>query len=176
MNDSDPKAALRKMGIRNPSRQLVDNYMRVQQAEEWALEVPEMAASAQETQEPGINAKQDDPSAAEAKRPHPSSESALEPRLRETGQLERPRGPRKPGRPRIIASFYPALARVMADQTPLPQALRILGIHLDKRQVRALYRSREFKEMYQEARRQFLSDYGKRSTQQLRKMRRYAGL
>lgn len=176
MNRDVAKTALREMGILNPSPQLVSDWLRAQRAQEWTLEVPKDTAAALETQEPAIDPGQDDPSAVEVKHSHPSSKSALEPRLRETGQLERPRGPRKPGRPRIIASFYPALARVMADQTSLPKALRILGIHLDQRQVRALYRSREFKKMYKEARRQFLSDYGKRPNQQLRKMRHYAEL
>ena len=150
--------------------------MRVQQLQGWALEIPEPGSQQAQAHQPTEQEAHNPNPAVPPERPHPSSESNLEPLLRSRGELVRPAGPRKAGRPRIVASFYPALARVMADQTSLPKALRILGLHLDKRQIRALYRSREFKEMYQEARREFLADYGKRSTQQLRKMRQYAEL
>lgn len=76
MNESEAKAALRAQGIRNPSQQLVEDYMRVQQTEEWALEVPSLRSV------DGIES-------AEAKpepKPHPSSESNLEQLLREHGR------------------------------------------------------------------------------------------
>jgi len=40
----------------------------------------------------------------------------------------------------------------MADGTPLRIALQRIGVTLDKSQIRALYRSREFQRMYQEMR------------------------
>jgi len=73
--------------------------------------------------------------------------------LREQGTLEKQHGVRKPGRPRVVASFFPALARTMADGTPLRDALKRHGITLDKSQIRALYRNEEFKRLYREARR-----------------------
>lgn len=175
MNQSEARAVLRAQGITNPSKSLIENWLRVQQYEEAASPPPAPRETVGDIQ-PCVSSSVSLDHAPRTGVPHPSSESNLEPLLRSRGELVRPTGRRKAGRPRIIASFYPALARAMADQTPLPKALRILGIQLDKRQVRALYRSREFKAMYQEARRQFLADYGKRSTQQLRKMRRYAEL
>jgi hypothetical protein len=150
--------------------------MRVPQAQEWALEVPspslgsESAEAAQEPSSPG-SAGRENPAPP---RP-PSSRSNLKPLLQASGELVRPAGRRKPGRPRIIASFYPALARVMADQTPLPKALRILGIHLDKRQIRALYRSREFSQMYQEARRQWLREWPTARSRRSKRPKRCGG-
>jgi hypothetical protein len=41
----------------------------------------------------------------------------------------------------------------MADGTPLRKALKQHGITLDKAQIRALYRNKEFKKLYQEERR-----------------------
>ena len=161
MNESDARAALRARGIRNPSPQLVEDYMRVQRAEEWALEVPDSTQEAPS-----------EPSAS-----HPSSESNLEPLLRDRGELVRPEGRRKAGRPRILAPWFQAVAMRMADGTPLREALRLTGITgLSARQVRSLYRNRAFQALYREARRKFLADYGRRSPQALRKMRRYAGL
>ena len=141
--------------------------MRLQQAQEWALEVPERSQTAALPN-----------SAPErTEKPHPSSESALEPMLRERGQLQRPAGRRKAGRPRVLAPWFQAVAATMADGTPLREALRLCGISgLSAQQVRALYRNRAFQTLYKEGRRKFLLDYGKRSPQALRKMRQYAGL
>jgi len=80
----------------------------------------------------------------------------LEPTLREQGTLQRQRGPRKGGRPRIIASWFPAVARTMADGTPLRDALRLNGITLEKSQIRALYRNSEFRRLWQEERDRYL--------------------
>jgi hypothetical protein len=77
----------------------------------------------------------------------------MEPVLRAKGTLERQPGRRKSGRPRIVASWFEQLAAAMADGTSLPVALQRLGITLDKSQIRALYRNREFQQMYQEMRR-----------------------
>lgn len=152
MNESNAKAALRAQGIRNPSRQLVEDYMRVQQAEERALEVPSLRSV------DGIES-------AEAKpepKPHPSSESNLEPLLRERGELQREH-PRKPGRPRVLASWMAAVANVMSDGTTLRQALSRCGIYgLTPKQIRSLYRNRAFQALYKEARRKWLSECGVR--------------
>jgi hypothetical protein len=57
--------------------------------------------------------------------------------------MERPRGVRKPGRPRVRASWFAVVARTMADGTPLKEALKRHGITLDDLQIRALYRNKE---------------------------------
>src|SRR5262249_9095564 len=93
----------------------------------------------------------------------PSSESALEPTLRERGQLPRPAGPRRVGRPKVIAVWFPAVASAMSDGTPLREALSICGIHgLSPREVRALYRNRALKAMREEARQKWLREWGVR--------------
>ncbi len=51
-----------------------------------------------------------------------------------------------------MATWFEQLAAAMADGTSLRVALQRLGITLDKNQIRALYRSREFQRMYQEMR------------------------
>jgi len=81
-----------------------------------------------------------------------SSKSRLEPVLRETGHLERAPGRRKPGRPRIIASWFPQVAETMADGTSLKAALERNGITLDSAQLRALYRNTEFRRIVRETR------------------------
>jgi len=113
MNESEARAALRAQGIRNPSKQLVEDYMRMQRDEEWALEVPNGSV---EMPPVGLEQAQEQPR-------HPPSESNLEPLLRERGELERPRGRRRAGRPRVQAPWFQAVATVMADGTPLREAL-----------------------------------------------------
>jgi hypothetical protein len=149
--------ALRAQGIRKPSRQLVKDYMRVQQAEEWALEVP--SPSLKGAQEPSS------PSSAGSASPtplRPSSRSNLKPMLQERGELLREH-PRRAGRPRVLAPWYQAVATVMADGTPLRQALSRCGIYgLTPKQLRNLYRNRAFRALYKEARRKWLSEDGVR--------------
>jgi hypothetical protein len=95
--------------------------------------------------------------------PQGSSKSNLEPVLVEQGTLEKTTRRRKPGRPRIIASWFPAVAQTMADGTSLRTALAINRLYLSKTEMRALYRNVTFKAMYQEARRRFLIEhYGRR--------------
>ena len=103
---------------------------------------------------------------AAASQPAPSSRSLLEPILREHGALVEPPKRRKPGRPRVVASWFPAVAASMADGTSLSTALAINGItNLSKSEIRALFRNRTFKAMYQEARRRFLiENYGRKRT------------
>jgi hypothetical protein len=154
MNKSEARAALRAQGIRNPSPQLVSDWLRMQQAQEWALELP--GASAAEAQ-----GQPETPPASAPDAPHPSSESNLEPLLRERGQLERPAGPRKAGRPRVLAPWFSAVANVMSDGTPLREALSICGIHgLTECQIRALYRNRAFQAMYKETRQKWQRELG----------------
>ena len=153
--------ALRAQGIRNPSPQLVEDYMRVQQAEEWALELPD---GAQEAPEPPTVAPQEPsgPSSAGSEPPRPtSSKSNLKPLLRERGELERPAGRRKPGRPCVQAPWFKAVATAMSDGTPLRLALAAVGVHgLTPKEIRALYRNRVLREMRKEARQKWLREWG----------------
>ena len=157
MNESEARAALRAQGIRNPSPQLVQDYMRAQQAQEWALEVPERSSVAL-----AVERSQTPNSAPErTERPHPSSESNLAPLLRDRGELVRDGGPRRAGRPRVQAPWFQAVANAMSDGTPLRQALAAVGVHgLTARQIRSLYRNSVLKEMRREARQKWLREWG----------------
>jgi hypothetical protein len=92
-------------------------------------------------------------------KPHGSSKSNLEPVLIEHDTLEKSASRRKPGRPRIIASWFPAVAQTMADGTSLRTALAINRLYLGKSEMRALYRNTTFKAIYQEVRRRFLIEH-----------------
>jgi hypothetical protein len=186
MNESDAKAALRAMGIRNPSRQLVDDYMRLQQAQEWALEVPERSSvelAGERSQTAPMEASQGyagpDSTDLEAQEPQSnwplpnsapersggqkSSKSNLAPLLRQRGDLVRTRGPRKRGRPRVEAAFFPRLALLMSDGLSLPFALAAVGVRgLSKAQLRSLYRSTQLRAMREEARQKHDREWGVR--------------
>jgi hypothetical protein len=144
--------ALHAQGIRNPSRQLVEDYIRAQQAEEWALELPEpnsQQPQGQQTQQEAQSPNPADPS----RRPHPSSESNLAPLLKDRGELVRERCPRRAGRPRIQAPWFQAVATIMSDGTSLREALAAVGITgLTPRQIRSLYRNSTLTEMRRKAR------------------------
>lgn len=170
MTRQEAIAALRAQGIHNPSPQLVEDYMRVQQAEDWALELPDSAP------EPPTEAAQEpsSPGSAGSENPAPprptSSRSNLKPLLRERGELERPAGRRKSGRPRIVASFFPALARLMSDGTSLRAALGKLGIYgLSAKELRSLYRNRELRKLREHERLKFQSEFGLRKRRTVRK-------
>ncbi len=80
-------------------------------------------------------------------------------------ELERPDGRRKPGRPRIVASWFPKVAQTMADGTSLKTTLAMNGLNLSKSEVRACYRNRTLKALYTEARRRYLAEhYGRKPT------------
>ena len=159
MTKSDAIEALRALGIRTPSRQLVEDYLRAQQAEEWALELPERSSQGQHQAEQGAHSPS--PSAG-TERPHPSSESNLETLLGERGELQRPTGRRRAGRPCVQAPWFQAVATVMADGTSLRQALARCGVYgLSTRQVRSLYRSRSFQALYRSARGKYQREWGR---------------
>jgi hypothetical protein len=149
MYDEDAaRAALRALDIPYPSASLIQHWIQANCGEEEPLDTgPTLPPTP--PQPPTHPATSD---YLRRKRPRGYSKSNLEPVLREQGTLERQHGVRKPGRPRVVASFFPALARCMADGTTLREALQRHGIALDKRQIRALYRNSEFKRLYQEAR------------------------
>jgi len=174
MNESDARAALRAQGIRNPSRQLVEDYMRVQQAQDWALEVPERSQT-----EP-IEAEQSYtvPDSTQSNWPLPnsaperrkSSKSNLIPLLRQRGELVRPQGPRKRGRPRVEAAFFPRLALLMSGGLSLGTALAAVGVHgLSRAQLRSLYRSTQLREMREEARQKHDREWGAQHKKQARR-------
>ena len=156
MNESDAKSALIAMGV-IPTRQLIENWLRAETAQS---EQPVERASSPSNE-------QDRQQQAEAPSPRqiPSSKSRLEPVLCECGQLKRPAGRRKSGRPRVIASWFEKVAADMADGTSLKTALAMNGITLSKSEVRACYRNRTLKALYTAARRLYLAEhYGKKPT------------
>jgi len=152
MCDEDvARAALRALGLRNPSDSLIQHWIQANRAEQepppnWPTPPHPTQRASKPSAEPA-EARNFRP-----KRPRGYSKSNLEPVLREQGTLERPRGVRKPGRPPVRATWFEAVTRSMADGTTLREALQRHGITLDKNQIRALYRNSEFKRLYQEAR------------------------
>ncbi len=168
MNESEARAALRAQGITNPSKALVENWLRVQQAQEWALEVPERSQTAPIEAEQGYTV----PDSTQCNWPLPnsapghsegrkSSKSNLVPLLRQRGDLVRPRGPRKRGRPRVEAAFFPRLALLMSGGLSLGTALAAVGVHgLSRAQLRSLYRNTQLREMREEARQKHDREWG----------------
>ncbi len=153
MCDEDvARAALRALGLRNPSPSLVENWIRANRAEleQQSALAPEFF-SPRSVELPAA-APSTDVDDFRRKRPRGYSKSNLDPVLREQGTLEKPGGVRKPGRPPVRATWFEAVARSMVGGTTLREALQRHGITLDKRQIRALYRNKEFRRLYQEAR------------------------
>jgi hypothetical protein len=150
MCDEDTaRAALRAIGIPFPSQALIQSWIQANRADR--------EFRRQESAPPTLRSPATAQS-ADRKVQHRRgySKSRLEPSLREQGKLQRQHERRKPGRPRIVASWFPAVAQSMADGTPLRDALRLNGITLEKRQIRALYRNEEFRRLYQEERHRYL--------------------
>jgi hypothetical protein len=151
------RAALRALGVRNPSASLIQHWIQVNRAEQEPPPSCLMPAPPFPTQ----RASKPSAEPAEArnfrhKHPRGYSKSNLEPILRLQGSLERPHGSRKPGRPRITATWFPNIAEAMADGTSLKTALAMNGINdLSKSEIRACYRNRALQALYQEARRKF---------------------
>jgi len=144
--------ALRAMGIQKPSATLIEDWIRANRAEQeppedWLTPAPPPPARPASRPAPSPDVQNLRP-----KRPRGYSKSNLEPTLRAQGTLQRAHGVQRPGRPRVVASWFPAVARTMADGTPLREALQRHGIILDERQIRALYRNNEFKRLYQDER------------------------
>jgi hypothetical protein len=75
---------------------------------------------------------------------------------------------RKPGRPLTIASWFPAVAKTMGDGTTLRTALAMNRLTLSANEMRALYRNKTFKGLYQEARRRYLIENWGRKAPSLR--------
>src|SRR5215467_417535 len=125
---SSPRLQLKRMrlpekalGIPFPKPQLIKDWIRANRAEEQIdqLEAPASARNVppQPAAEPPTRPETEDGS-LKPKRRRGSSKSNLEPTLRAAATLERPRGVKKPGRPRIVGSWFPAVAQSMADGTP----------------------------------------------------------
>jgi hypothetical protein len=165
MNESDAKAAFRAMGIPRPSRCLIDAWLRAAEIERQMAAAEQAPAPTVEDPMPmPINGPgETGPPQASAKSPAPRGKSVLEPILRERGALAGPSKRRKPGRPRIVASWFPAVAKTMADGTTLRTALAMNGLSLSANEMRALYRNRTFQALYQEARRRYLIENWGRS-------------
>jgi hypothetical protein len=162
MNESNARATLRALGI-NPTPELIRNWIRAAQVEHGVdTEQPELSEGHRGT--PSVVHQSQTISAGENKPrvdglPQGTSKSNLEPVLLEQCALEKSVSKRKPGRPRIIASWFPAVAKTMADGTSLRTALAINRLFLSKKEMRAVYRNTTFKAMYEEARRRFLIEH-----------------
>lgn len=158
MTEQDARAALRAQGIKNPSKSLIENWLRVQHSEETASR-PEVPRDTIREMQPCIS-----PSLSLEETPgegRPSSESNLEPVLRDRGELVRKPGPRRAGRPPVVAPWFQAVATAMSDGTPLRLALTAVGVHgLTRKEVRALYRNRVLTVMRREARQKWLREWG----------------
>jgi hypothetical protein len=174
MNESDAIAAFRRMGIARPSRDLVENWLRAAASAERAA-VEENRASAQpKAAEPSVAAPNQVSSAGPAvtpatpapacqpQQPPRPGKSLLEPILRDQAAIEKSTTKRKPGRPRIVASWFPAVAKTMADGSTLRTALAINGLTLSANEMRALYRNRTFQGLYQARRRYLLENWGRK--------------
>lgn len=152
MNESEAKAALLEMGIKKPSRSLLQDYIRAQER------TPSLSPQGGQEQ-----------SGETPPRPS-SSKSNLKPLLVEREELVRQRGPRRAGRPRVQAIWFPALATRMADGTlPMRKALASLGIHLSEREIRSLYRNRTLSTLRREAREKWQREWGIRSRTKTRR-------
>jgi hypothetical protein len=164
MNESDARAHFRAMGIPRPSRCLIDAWLRaaklerqITDAEKPPTAKAENSVAAANTNR-GPTAPQTDPSS-----PAPRGKSLLEPILRHRGDLPNPPKRRKPGRPRLVASWFPAVAKTMADGTTLRTALAMNRLTLSANEMRSLYRNKTFRGLYQETRRRFLIENWGRS-------------
>jgi hypothetical protein len=171
MNESDAKAAFRAMGIPRPSRCLIDAWLRAAEIERQSAEAdkpPATHAPAQPSDGDANEARAASPHARPAAIAPARGKSLLEPILREHGDLPQPPKRRKPGRPRIVASWFPAVAKTMADGTTLRTALAMNRLSLSANEMRSLYRNKTFKGLYQEARRRYLIENWGRSRPSLR--------
>jgi len=151
MDEATAREELRALGIRSPSPELIRNLIRAARAEEELQRTPttDRATPPKPTSVPPTHLQAE---TIHRKRPRGHSKSNLEPTLREQGALQRQSGPRRPGRPRIIASWFPEVAQNMADGKSLKDALKQHGLTLDQRQIRALYRNEEFRKLCREPR------------------------
>ena len=128
---------LRAMGIR-PNSALVADYIRAAEAEEPIRALEQECASPAEK----LATAPEPPVFVDQSTSVHSSKSNLESVHRETGRLEHPPGPRKPGRPRIIASWSEKVAETMVDGTSLETALAMSSLSLSKSEMRPVTATR----------------------------------
>jgi hypothetical protein len=162
VNESDAKAAFRAMGITSPSRTLIQMWLSAARAQSQVPAQPE-PQPAENLPPKGEAVSSPDPPATTGIASPPRGKSLLEPILREQNALPEPPKRRKAGRPRIVASWFPAVAKTMADGTTLRVALAINGLRLTANEMRARYRNRAFQALYQETRRRYLIENWGRS-------------
>ena len=174
MTEQDARVALQEMGITNPSKALVENWLRVQSYEEAASPPPALRETVRDIQ-PCVSSSLSLEDSRSVGRP--SSESNLVPLLRDRGELVRDRGPRRAGRPRVQAPWFRDVATAMSDGTPLRQALAAVGVQgLTARQIRSLYRNSLLKAMRREARQKWLREWGIRNRESARRACKGAGI
>jgi hypothetical protein len=79
----------------------------------------------------------------------------------------------KRGRPPRVASWFPAVAKTMADGTTLRMALLLNSIRLDACEIRRLYRLVEFRRLYSLERRMYqLQKWGRIPQDELERTRK----
>jgi len=156
MNESDARAHFRAMGIPRPSRCLIDAWLRAGELEQQLAAADKAPTTTAAPDTPATTQVEAAAPLAVPTNPAPRGKSLLEPILRERGDLPQPPKRRKPGRPRIVASWFPAVAKTMADGTTLRTALAMHRLTLSANEMRSLYRNKTFKGLYQEARRRYL--------------------
>src|SRR5690348_6955355 len=108
IGEAEARDALKAMGISTPSPGLIEAWIRRARAEEDARQqqearMPQAPSAAPPTSaSPQLDpAPQSETQGFRPKHPRGSSRSNLEPALRKQGTLERPRGVRRVGRPRV---------------------------------------------------------------------------
>lgn len=86
---------------------------------------------------------------------------------------ESPQLKRKPGRPAKLAPWFAAVAKAMANGTPLRMALLWNRINVGEREIHNLYKNVEFRRMYKLERHMFMyTEYGKRPQSELEAIRK----
>jgi hypothetical protein len=163
MNESDAKAAFRAMGIASPSRTLIQMWLSAAEAQTYVVPEQHKPPRAENLSPKGEAVSEPDPPAKPVVLASPRGKSLLEPLLREQNAVAEQPKRRPRGRPRVVASWFPAVAKTMADGTTLRMALAVNGLSLRANEMRALYRNRAFQALYQEARRRFLLENWGRS-------------
>ena len=119
-NEDVARAALRAIGIPFPSQGLIRSWIQVARGQK---QLRESAKSQGPNVAPPITQYATRASSGQIGPREPRhgrgySKSRLEQALREHGTLRRQHGPRKPGRPRIVASWFPAVARAWRTAPP----------------------------------------------------------
>lgn len=149
MNEYEAKMAWRELGIFRPSKQMIENFIRADEAER-------RLAEAEQPENPERPEHSDPPTPRSDGRKRGSSRSNLAKALREQGQrVIKKITPGQRGRPRITAEWFGEVAASVAGGLSLPEALWEHHISLDAKALRALSRNREFRALLEQERQRY---------------------